>query len=209
MINSEKDGSEIKAKVLEITDKEIKYKNFDFQNGPTRYISISEVFMITYENGQKEVFSTQPPTEEIYYSLSSELKNEFDRIGSNDYQMLKFFEKNNFREYHNNFESACKMSETGFGILGGGLVLMGGGVFALVFGISDQNIGFIYAGSAMIGVGQVLTIVSIPFSAIGGVKKAAIKRNFVKKYFGTDGYSYQPTLNFGLITNAIGFSLKF
>ena len=51
-----KDGSEIKAKVLEITDQQIKYKEFDFQNGPIRNINISEVFMITYENGQKEVF---------------------------------------------------------------------------------------------------------------------------------------------------------
>ena len=51
------DGSEIKAKVLEITDQQVKYKDFDFQNGPTRNINISEIFMITYENGQKEVFN--------------------------------------------------------------------------------------------------------------------------------------------------------
>lgn len=53
-----KDSSEIKAKVIEITDQQVKYKNFDFQDGPTRSLNISEVFMITYENGQKEVFNT-------------------------------------------------------------------------------------------------------------------------------------------------------
>ena len=47
------DGSEIKAKVLEITDQHIKYKEFDFQTGPIRNINISDVFMITYENGRK------------------------------------------------------------------------------------------------------------------------------------------------------------
>jgi hypothetical protein len=52
-----KDGSEIKAKVIEITDQQIKYKDFDFQDGPTRNLNISEVFMVTYENGQKEVFN--------------------------------------------------------------------------------------------------------------------------------------------------------
>ena len=51
------DGSEIKAKVLEITDQQIKYKDFDYIDGPTRSIHIFEVFMITYENGQKEVFN--------------------------------------------------------------------------------------------------------------------------------------------------------
>ena len=52
-----KDGSEIKAKVLEITDQQIKYKDFDFQSGPIRNLNISEVFLITYENGQREVFN--------------------------------------------------------------------------------------------------------------------------------------------------------
>ena len=51
------DGSEVKAKVIEITDQQIKYKDFDFQSGPTRIINIPEIFMITYENGQKEVFN--------------------------------------------------------------------------------------------------------------------------------------------------------
>jgi hypothetical protein len=60
-----KDGSEIRAKVIEITDQQVKYKEFDFQDGPTRNINNVEVFMITYENGQKEVFNkiteTPPP----------------------------------------------------------------------------------------------------------------------------------------------------
>ena len=53
------DGSEIIAKVIEITEQQIMYKEFEFQSGSTRNINVSEVFMITYENGQKEIFSTQ------------------------------------------------------------------------------------------------------------------------------------------------------
>jgi len=60
-----KDGSEIKAKVIEITDQQIKYKDFDFQSGPTRNINISEVFMIIYENGQKEVFNKPAEQKDI------------------------------------------------------------------------------------------------------------------------------------------------
>jgi hypothetical protein len=56
------DGSEIKAKVLEITDQHVKYREFDFQDGPTRNINISEVFMITYENGKKELFNKHNET---------------------------------------------------------------------------------------------------------------------------------------------------
>jgi len=59
-----KDGSEIKAKVLEITLEMIKYKKYEFQNGPTYNIKISDVFMIVYENGSREVFKQDDPEKE-------------------------------------------------------------------------------------------------------------------------------------------------
>jgi len=68
------DGSEIKTKVLEITDQQVKYKMFDFQEGPTRNINKSEVFMITYENGQKEVFNKLNETN-TYLSKQQVTKN--------------------------------------------------------------------------------------------------------------------------------------
>ncbi|MBS4013845.1 MAG: hypothetical protein KGZ97_08805 [Bacteroidetes bacterium] len=55
-----KDETEIKAKVLEITPEGIKYKDFEFQDGPTRTIRISEVSMIIYQNGRTEKFELAP-----------------------------------------------------------------------------------------------------------------------------------------------------
>lgn len=52
-----KDGTEIQAKVLELTTNVIKYKEYDFQDGPTRNIPMTEVFMIIYSNGKREVIS--------------------------------------------------------------------------------------------------------------------------------------------------------
>jgi hypothetical protein len=49
-------GEEIKAKVLEVSQTEIKYKKFDNLNGPTFSISKNDVFMVKYENGSKDVF---------------------------------------------------------------------------------------------------------------------------------------------------------
>jgi len=51
-------GDEIKSKILEITSETIKYKEFEFQDGPTRNINISDVFMVIYENGKREKFTT-------------------------------------------------------------------------------------------------------------------------------------------------------
>lgn len=70
-----KNGDEIKAKVNEITKTEIKYKKFENIEGPTYQIDISEVFMIRYENGSKDVFNTseQKNTELLKETTNSKL----------------------------------------------------------------------------------------------------------------------------------------
>lgn len=51
-----RDGSQIKGKVTEFEGNLIKYKPFDFLEGPTRSVSISDVNRIAYENGRIESF---------------------------------------------------------------------------------------------------------------------------------------------------------
>lgn len=53
-----KDGEEIKSKVMEVSGDEIKYKMWDYQDGPVYRISASEIFMIKYQNGKKDIMST-------------------------------------------------------------------------------------------------------------------------------------------------------
>lgn len=57
-----KDGSEIKVKVIEITSTEIKYKKCDFPDGPNYVVKKSEIFMVKYANGTREVFKTENQT---------------------------------------------------------------------------------------------------------------------------------------------------
>ena len=52
-----KNGDEIKSKVLEVSTNQVKYKKWGNQEGPT-YSSIkSDIFMIKYSNGTKDVFN--------------------------------------------------------------------------------------------------------------------------------------------------------
>lgn len=55
-------GDEIKAKVLEITLDEIKYKMFNNPDGPTIDVLKKDVFMIKYKNGTKQLFEEQNVT---------------------------------------------------------------------------------------------------------------------------------------------------
>lgn len=51
-----KNGDEIKANVLEISDHEIKYKLQNNLDGATRILKKTEIFMIKYKDGFQEVF---------------------------------------------------------------------------------------------------------------------------------------------------------
>lgn len=53
------DKKEIESKIIEITETVIKYKKWDFKDGPTYNINKSEVFMIIYSNGKKEYFEAR------------------------------------------------------------------------------------------------------------------------------------------------------
>src|SRR5688500_716753 len=69
-------GTEIQAKILEITSSEIKYKRFDNLQGPTIYMPKAEVFMIKYENGTKEIINQQPGQEKKKQEVKTEVKKD-------------------------------------------------------------------------------------------------------------------------------------
>ena len=62
-----KDGDEIEAKVTEILKDNIKYKRASNPTGPTYTISVSKVFMIRYESGDKDIF------DDVYHNLSTDI----------------------------------------------------------------------------------------------------------------------------------------
>ncbi|MBR4774679.1 MAG: hypothetical protein IK008_01095 [Bacteroidales bacterium] len=55
-----KDGSDIKAKVIEVSPSEVKYKAWDNQDGPTFVLPASDVLIIRFENGSNYVMNSAP-----------------------------------------------------------------------------------------------------------------------------------------------------
>ncbi|MBL7816058.1 MAG: hypothetical protein JNL70_13660 [Saprospiraceae bacterium] len=51
-----KNGEEVKSKVTEVNSSEVKYKKHSNLEGPTYSANKSDIFMIKYENGEKEVY---------------------------------------------------------------------------------------------------------------------------------------------------------
>ena len=56
-IITKKSGEDVSSKVLEITLNEIKFKKWDNQDGPLISIAKSEILMIRYQNGTKDIFN--------------------------------------------------------------------------------------------------------------------------------------------------------
>ena len=103
---------------------------------------------------------------------SSELKSEFDKIGTNDKMMLDFFQKNNFEKPYNDFKSACRNSKTGRDLLISGTVIMGvGGIVMIFIAPALCNYPLFIVGTTFFGVGHILTITSIPIYAVAGARK--------------------------------------
>ena len=79
-----KNGEEIKTKVDEIGATDIKYKKFENATGPSYTIPKSEVFIIKYENGTKDIFNEiintpAEKTEKTTVNIKSE-KNTFSKF---------------------------------------------------------------------------------------------------------------------------------
>lgn len=71
------DKTEIKAKILEIGDNDVKYKKKENPTGPTYSVSKSNIMIIIYSNGEKETFpesqiqQKQAPTQVVKQSATS------------------------------------------------------------------------------------------------------------------------------------------
>jgi len=80
-----KNGDEIKSLVQEVSADYVKYKKFDNQTGPIYNIATSEIFMIIYANGSKDVLNAPVKSSEtkieqpVQQPIKEEVKQESQR----------------------------------------------------------------------------------------------------------------------------------
>ena len=72
-ILTKKNGEDIKVKVIEINQTDIKYKKSDNPSGPTFVISKSDAMMIRYEDGTKDMFNDVSNTNNSNNTNNSEM----------------------------------------------------------------------------------------------------------------------------------------
>jgi len=79
-----KNGTEVKAKVLEVNSSEVKFRKMDNPDGPLYTALKSELFMIKYENGTTELFSSETKPQPVSEKRISEKKSpDYPRVRYN------------------------------------------------------------------------------------------------------------------------------
>ena len=71
-----KNGDIIITKILEVNPLNIQYKYFKFLEGPVYTIDKSELFMIRYQNGLKDLFLTEQTKSEDDYAKDNKVKSQ-------------------------------------------------------------------------------------------------------------------------------------
>lgn len=215
----------IDAVIVEVTTTEIKYKQADFQNGPTFVLPKSDIASIIYSNGQVQTFqqAAQPsPQQSVpqyqsspyagnpYYGVQPAAASRGAGPGpltciGNDiyldgrpltaYQYAELLRRNCPQAY-NEYRSGVLMKYCGWSFLGAGLPLMAVGLW-LAIEVDDYFWGMAAAGIAF-------TTTSIPLLAVGYPRT---KRSYQTYNQYTMGYPI--TLNVQASQNGVGLALNF
>lgn len=156
-----KDGSEIKVKVNEISETEIKYRKWDNLDGPIYIESRRDIVMIRYENGTNEIIykettptiSEKPAEETILFSEDYFWTNDLSILESEEElrynDLKKFYDKSFYDELKDPYYSPARawlsflipglaqytMGEPGLGTTHLLITYLGGGSLALAGGL--------------------------------------------------------------------------
>lgn len=148
-----KDNSTILSKVLEISNTEIKYKRWSNQDGPTYYISISEVASINYQNGDVEKFSSNAnePTQTTTYipqQIPAQYKGYMDHKVENltingrvlsDEEVRNLFDAQTYQQYLEIKSKAKTQNGVGIALSAIGTVSMIASWLIYRFGIEGEE----------------------------------------------------------------------
>ena len=193
-------GDEIQAKVLEVGNQIIQYKMFDNHDSTIYNMQKSDIFLIKYENGTKDVFLTNN-TEEVH--VSSKLPLTYNNGVWQDGTKIRPAQ---VREMMSGNSGALQLYNSGreVFVVGNAFACSAAFVLGLDLGL------YLVSGKSnniLLGIGLAGTIIGITmiFTSESQMRKSVSLYN-ASLMHGTTAYS----LNFGITkSGGVGFTLKF
>jgi hypothetical protein len=211
-----KSGDEIKAKVQEIGVSDVKYKKYENLDGPTYTLVKSDIFMIKYENGEKDIFTDAPAApSSATSSVSSPEKKQEELHLTSSFWSGTVFRKANGKELSKQevrsiladvpealkkYNEGQRLHTLGYVYCGIGGGLLGIGLAGLILPDMDNDASLTIGG------------VGVVFATLGFVMDAVGNSDWKKAYNLYQNAKTKTTtsLNFGLTrSGGIGLTLTF
>ena len=219
---TKKDGTDVKAKIIEVSKKEVKYKAWDNQDGPTFILPASEIVIIRFENGTNQVMdrsSSGSSFNGTYYTSDPSILEK----GNLRYKKIKaYYNKEDYNTLADpryglglpwlnlllpGLGQYC-MNEPGLGTtylllwVGSGALTYTGYILAysgLYYDTQELGLATMLAGSAA-------TLVVGISSIVNAYKVAKVKSLYVDDYNNYRreySFNLQPSLNFAVTPNGL------
>ena len=197
-IITKKDGTDIKAKVTEVSQSQISYKKYSNLNGPLYTISTSDILMITYENGEREMFTfTEGVTQNYTFPQGMMTYNSWSgnvSIGGVTVErgvLNQYFSRNDYRT----FQVGKAIAVVGGIVAIIGAVPFGYSVGSLIGG-GIANKGILIGGGVAFASGFITSLIGE-----GMIRRAINNYN--------SSLAFQPEIQFGATPNGVGIALVF
>lgn len=216
-----KNGDEINGKVTKVTSTEIEYKLASNPDGPTYTKPVTEIFMVKYENGQKDVFNVNTSTAEPSSTMqpsSYTLERHKSRIVSTegdltDDQLEMLLGREQFKEYKKLSEEYVSQTNGAIFMIGcaiAGPIMLWAAPYA-----DSQTLYAMYTGVgiAFTAAGNILAPICFISRGIraGKISRIAEAYNAKNGSLGMEisgGFTLMPTAQ-GTVAPGLGLSLRF
>jgi len=201
-----KNGTDIQALVQDIGEFDVKYKKFDNPNGPSYSLKKSEIFMIKYANGSKEVFpdyaiSTAKTTPTLVTKRPS-IQNKTEEVYTTNWGVVKYLSNKkkvanmedlfyDMPEALKNYRSGKTWNGVGVAVWATGLTIMFCDIFHGLDNATDTHkfytcptywtgfgIGIVGGIFSMIGVSKIQTATDLYNASVRRQQKSDLSLNF-------------------------------
>jgi hypothetical protein len=191
-----KNGQEIQALVQKISEVDVEYKKFENPNGPNYLLRKSEIFMIKYANGSRDVFTV--------FKADANRQNNF--LSMSDEQKALFL-RDNHPELYQRFLEGLLRSKRGKNCIGVGSVFSIAGAIGMIKGVRDNNTDIIGVSTVILVLGQGFVITGIPLRATGTGIKKSVQNNYMRNYAGQKQRQNEFKIN--IYGNGVGLAYVF
>jgi len=197
-----KNGDEIQAVVQDVGIDDVKYKKFDNPDGADYTLEKSEIFMIKYENGSKDVFNeiaANASADKQQQSASSELSYN-NGVWRNNVNI----DPDQVREIMSGNSEALQKYNSGRSLFIVGQVIAYPSAFLLGWDLGAR-MGGGGGNGALLGVGLAGTAIGLIMAFSG---ESQMKTS-VELYNSTAKTATSRQINFGLTQMGVGLCMKF